>query len=70
MQWIVPERLREKVDGLPEYTYGVNLVTLILRDGTRIPHMRLTWGNEILSLKGQDEIEIDVSQIVDVESEV
>ena len=64
-----PDSIREKVGSFPESSYGAHLVTLVLDDGTRIPHVRIAGWDEIVddslpSLKG-----LDVSRIVDAESE-
>lgn len=70
MRLKLPDGIKDKVGSFPESSYGAHLVTLILDDGTRIPHVRIAGWDEIVDdplpgLKG-----LNVSRIVDVESEV
>jgi hypothetical protein len=70
MRLKLPDRIKDKVGSFPESSYGAHLVTLILDDGTRIPHVRVAGWDEIVDdplpgLRG-----LNVSRIVDVESEV
>jgi hypothetical protein len=70
MRLKLPGEIKDKVGTFPESSYGVHLVTLILDDGTRIAHVRLAGWDEIVDdpipgLKG-----LDLTRIVDVESEV
>ena len=70
MRLKLPDRIKDKVGSFPESSYGAHLVTLVLDDGTRIPHVRIAGWDEIVDdplpgLKG-----LNASRIVDVESEV
>ena len=70
MRLKLPDKISDKVGTFPESSYGAHLVTLVLDDGTRIPHVRIAGWDEIVDdsvpgLKG-----FDLSRIVDVESEV
>jgi hypothetical protein len=44
----LPDRISEKVGTFPESSYGAHLVTLILDNGTRIPHVRIAGWDEII----------------------
>jgi len=70
MRLKLPDRIKDKVGSFPESSYGAHLVTLVLDDGTRIPHVRIAGWDEIVDdpLPGLDGL--DVSRVVDVESEV
>jgi len=63
---ILPERLQEKVQNMPETSYGATRVVVILDDGTRIGDVYVAWGNEIVKVGEKTNIEFDVSKIVDV----
>ena len=65
----LPDKIKEKVGTFPESSYGAHLVTLILDDGSRIPHVRVAgWDETVDDLPGLKGL--DLSRIVDVESEV
>jgi len=69
MRLKLPDKIRDKVGTFSESSYGAHLVTLVLDDGTRIPHVRIAGWDEIVDdqlprLKG-----LDLARIVDVESE-
>ena len=66
----LPEKFRDRVSEFPEQSYGVNLVTLILDDGTRIPQVRIAWGGEIIGHNRADMAGIDLMRIVDIESDI
>jgi hypothetical protein len=70
MRLMLPDRFWSKVGSFPEHSYGVNLVTLVLVDGTRIHNVHLPWGREILAAKSNLSSDFDLSPIVDVESAV
>ena len=40
--------LGEKVATFGESSYGATTATLVLRDGTRIPHVRIAWGRQVI----------------------
>jgi hypothetical protein len=55
---------------MPESSYGLNRVTVILDDGTRVPNVHVAWGREIFRVGETVHLDFDPSRIVDVESEV
>ena len=44
----LPSDLGEKVATFGESSYGATTATLVLRDGTRIPHVRIAWGRHVI----------------------
>ena len=70
----LPEHLGDKAVQFGESSYGATLVTLVLRDGTRIEHVHVAGGRNVI--KASDpQIEarlatLDPSDISDVLSEV
>jgi hypothetical protein len=70
MRLRLPDRIKDKVGAFPESSYGAHLVTLILDDGTRIPHVRIAGWDEIVADPLPSLTSLDASRIVDVESEV
>jgi len=49
----LPEHFLEKTEVMPESSYGVNKVTLVLKDGRRIQHVFLAWGHTIVKIEGK-----------------
>ena len=66
----LPGNLSEKVASFGESRYGVTIVTLILKDGTRVPHVHVARDcNVIRATRLEDESalsRLDPSEIVDV----
>jgi hypothetical protein len=75
MGLLIPNRLREKTNTMPESSYGANKVTLVLKDGRRIHHVFLAWGHEIVridkrAIEREDQLQFKTEDIVDVISEI
>lgn len=51
---------------MPEYSYGVNRVTLTLRDGMVIPDVYVGWAMDVLKVGTSTEITFDASDVVAV----
>lgn len=65
----IPEQLQAKISAMPESSYGVNLVTVVLDDGTEIRHVHVAWGVEIVRVGDSTKVPFDPIRIVDVRSE-
>jgi|SRR3990167_3891350 len=63
---ILPLAVQHKVAGLPECSYGVKRVTLILADGTEYADVFVAWLKEVIFVRGHPSIPFDVTQVVDV----
>ena len=71
----LPKHLANKASKFPDYSYGANQVTLILKNGVEIQNVILAWGEEIvkigeISIQNESEISFSIDQIVDVISEI
>lgn len=70
----LPSNLADKAASFPESSYGVNMVTLVLRGGKRIPHVHVAWGSQVIkATKPDDDAELsklDPLEIVDVLTEL
>jgi hypothetical protein len=51
----LPGSLSEKVVSFGESSYGVTIVTLVLKDGTRVPHVHVAWGRNVIKASGAEE---------------
>ena len=68
----IPDGCADKAVGFPEYSYGVNRVTLVLKDGRRIARVLVAWGGEIVEVDGahieeEKELGFNLVDIIDVE---
>ena len=71
----LPERLVEKARRFLESSYGATRVTAILKDGTRIEHVFLAGGEEIVKIgdtmiETRADLPFDPADVVRVISEV
>lgn len=71
----IPNNLSDKAASFPESSYGVNRVTLVLRDGRKVEEVYLAWGREIekirnRSIKSIQDLDFNITKIVDVFSEI
>lgn len=66
----LPRNLSEKAATYAESSYGVTLVTLVLRDGARIPHVHVASGRNVIKASNpEDEAllsQLEPSQVADV----
>jgi hypothetical protein len=70
----LPERLGDKAAQFRESSYGATLVTLVLKDGSRIEHVHVAGGRNVIKASDpQSEAllsELSPSDIIDVLPEV
>jgi hypothetical protein len=69
IKFSLPEHLAEKASSFPETSYGATRLTLVLEDGTRVPHVHVA-GRDVIKATGIDEQSflstLDPKKIVDV----
>jgi len=65
----LPAHLADKVATFGESSYGAALITLVLKNGTRIPHVHVAWGLHVIKATGSEEdsllTKLDPAEIVD-----
>jgi glutamate-1-semialdehyde 2,1-aminomutase len=70
----LPASLSEKVVSFGESSYGVTIVTLVLKDGTRLPHVHVAGGRNVIKASGAEEesrlLKLDPEEIADVQMSV
>jgi hypothetical protein len=64
---IIPEVLHEQIMAMPEYSYGITRIRVILNDGLRFSDVFVAWGNEIVKVGTSEKIPFDPSKIIIVE---
>jgi hypothetical protein len=69
-QHVLPAHLEARVLSMPESSYGLTRVTVILDDGTRVANVQVAWGREIFRVGDTAHLDFDPSRIVDAQSEV
>ncbi len=62
----LPELIKQKVADMPEYSYGVNRITVILNDGTQVPDVYVAWSSKIIRVGVSEQLSFDPARIVDV----
>ncbi len=66
----LPEHLAEKAASFPESSYGATILTLVLKDGTRVPHVHVAWARNVIKATGGEEESLlstlNPTEIVDV----
>ena len=63
----IPEPLQEKINAMPEYSYGVMRIRIRIEDGSQFDDVFVAWGNEIVKVGTSPEIPFDPTKIVSVE---
>jgi hypothetical protein len=63
----IPDHLHEKVNAIPEYSYGVTRVRVTLDDGSRFSDVFVAWGSEIVRVGATEDVPFDASKIVSVD---
>ncbi len=67
---ILPEALQEKVRKLPEHSYGVKRIAMVLDDGVRYPGLYVGWNKEVLTLaRHEGPLPFDVGRVVEVQDD-
>lgn len=63
----ISKLLQGKAVSAPEISYGAVRVTVILKNGQRIPDVIVAWGHEIVKCAGKSEIPFTEDQIANIE---
>ena len=68
---ILTEQAQEKLKlkNIPDFSYGVKRIVIILDDSTEYPGVYVAWRKEILRVTGHDVIPFDAKRIVDVRND-
>jgi hypothetical protein len=65
----LPAHLADKVATFGESSYGATLVTLVLKNGARIPHVHVAWGLQVIMATGSEEdsllTKLELAEIAD-----
>ena len=62
----IPSYLQPIVLDFPEYSQGVNRITVRLADGREFSDVFVAWGSEIIKVEGYKSLPFDPNQIVEV----
>lgn len=67
-------KFAEKIEQMPESSYGANKIKVILKNGSVFSDVYVAWGKEIVKIGTRlvtaDEIPFNVDDIVDVECDM
>jgi len=61
----IPEVVKEKILGFPEYKMGTHKVALFMKDGTVIEDVIVAWGDEVVRVAGVDGCPFDPREVID-----
>ena len=63
----LPDVLSDRVQAFPETHYGVQTITVTLRDGRVFSGVEVAWGSEVIRVRGQAKLPFSAEEIVDVD---
>ncbi len=63
----IPEKFQDKVNAMPESSYGVTRIRVTLDDGSHFDDVFVAWGSEIVKVGTCEESPFDPARIVSVE---
>jgi hypothetical protein len=64
-EYILPRAVQNKIQKLPESSYGAKRVVLRLSDGTEYHKVFVLWNKEVGAVLGHEDIPFDVSKVID-----
>jgi len=60
----LPQHLHSLIAAMPEHSYGVSRVTLILDDGSEVDDVYVGWGIDVLRVGESKELVFDAERVV------
>ena len=63
-----PDAIKDQIAEMPEYSYGVNRVTVELDDGTWYDEVYVAWGEEIIQVGNSKTIPFEPGRVVKVKN--
>lgn len=63
----IPEKFQDKVNAMPESSYGATRIRVTLDDGSKFDDVFVAWGSEIVKVGASEKIPFDPARIVSVE---
>ena len=60
------DKIKDQIAEMPECSYGVNKVTVVLDDGTEFRDVYVAWGEEIIKVGNSKTIPFDPGKVVRV----
>jgi hypothetical protein len=64
----LPEHIKSKILEFPEYRMGAHRVSLVLKDGRVVDDVVVAWGDEIVRVGDDDEMDFRPEDVVDATS--
>ena len=62
---LLPELIKSKILEFPEHRMGAHRVSLVLKDGRVIDDVVVAWGDEIVRVGDNDEMDFRPDDVVD-----
>lgn len=60
------DAIKDQIAEMPEYSYGVNRITVKLDDGTSYDEVYVAWGEEIVKVGDSKTVPFDPARVVKV----
>lgn len=70
MNKILKSEIKEKILAIPEYSYGVNKVKCILKNGKEFSDVFVGWGEEIIKVGNSDKVPFNANDVVEVINDI
>lgn len=64
---VLAEHIQDMVRKLPDHSYGVKRISVVLDDGAEFEGIYVAWAKEIVLVEGHDSVPFDVTRIVKVQ---
>jgi len=68
-QRILPKQIQRKLKKLPEHSYGVKRVAVVLEDKTEYNGVFVAWDKEVIRVHGFGATPFDVNKVIDVRND-
>lgn len=66
---ILPINIQKKVSTFSKHSYGIKLITVILKDGTEYKKVFVAWSKEVIHVSGHEKIPFNADEVIDVRHE-
>lgn len=63
---ILPEHIQEEIKKLPDDSYGVKRIVVVLDDGTTFGGVYVAWAKEVVWVEGRESVPFDVTRVAEV----
>jgi hypothetical protein len=66
----LPEQVKAKILDFPEHRMGAHRVALRLADGRLVEDVTVAWGDEVIRVGGDEDLDFRLQDVVDAENRI